>query len=62
MFNMPIREHPDDMLETVRGWDERMMDHDFLYQAKGWVMTNRTCREKHVFLPHQARKRGYLIR
>ena len=60
--HMPIRKDPEEMIETVREWDERMKDTDLLRRAKGWVLTNRTWQGKYVFLSHRAPTRGGMIR
>ena len=62
MIHMPVTQDPTKMLGLIREWEPRMTKEDFLFQAKGWIMTFRTWHHKNVFLPHGARQMGELVR
>ena len=60
--HMQIRQDPAAMLDTLREWDERLRDKEFLRRVTGWVNTTRTWNGQHLFLTHQSHERGRLVR
>ena len=60
--HMPIYEDADEMLATLKDWDERMQDRAYLRRIKGWILTTRTWHGQHRFLSHLAHDRGRMLR